>query len=278
MSTAFGSGDLVVAINPCGAVEPGPRIVAAARAGGGVGVLDLARGDRAALRALEQAASWSPAPIGVRVPPGCAATPADVWRVAGDRVNLVILPAGAGWPLREIVGRYRVLVEVTGRAEAREAVAAGAHGLIARGSEAGGRAGELSSFVLLQQLLADEAVTVPVWVAGGIGPRTAAACVVGGAAGVVLDSQLALMPESELPEDVRAVIARMEGSETVLHDGVRGLRRDGRPDGTGELLPVGQDGWLAAEFRRRWGGTAAAVRGIRAAIEAAAGDAEARTG
>src|SRR3569833_1986672 len=44
--------------------------------------------------------------------------------------------------------------------------------------------------------------------AGGIGPRTAAACVVGGAAGVVLDSQLALMPESDLPDEVLAAVAQ----------------------------------------------------------------------
>ncbi|WP_433605575.1 SDR family NAD(P)-dependent oxidoreductase [Dactylosporangium sp. CA-139114] len=273
MKTAFGGNDLVVAINPCGAVEPGPRLVAAAVAGGGRGVFDLARGDSAALRALEQAVSWSAGPIGVRVPAGCRATLADVERVAGHRVNLLVMSAdGAGWPLREAARRYRVLVEVSSRAQARAAAEAGAHGLIARGCEAGGRVGELSAFVLLQQLLADEALALPVWVAGGIGPRTAAACVVGGAAGVVLDSQLALMPESDLPEDVRAVIGRMDGSETVLSDGVRGLRRDGRPDGTGELLPVGQDGWMAAVFRHRWRTTAAAVRGIRAAIEAAAGD------
>ncbi|MER7003944.1 SDR family NAD(P)-dependent oxidoreductase [Dactylosporangium sp. NPDC000555] len=275
MSTAFGGNDLVVAINPCGAVEPGPRIVAAAGAGGGIGVLDLAGGDRRTMRALEKAASWSAGPIGVRVPAGCSATMADVERAATDRVSLVVLPANGGWPLREAVRRYRVLVEVTSRAQARAAAAAGAHGLIARGSEAGGVCAELSTFVLLQQLLADEALTLPVWAAGGIGPRTAAASVVGGAAGVVLDSQLALMPESDLPDDVRAVIGRMDGSETVLRDDVRGLRRDGRPDGTGELLPVGQDGWMAAEFHKRWGNTTQAIRGIRTAIEAAAGDAEA---
>ncbi|MEV8512188.1 SDR family NAD(P)-dependent oxidoreductase [Dactylosporangium sp. NPDC051484] len=275
MSTAIGGNDLVVAINPCGAVEPGPRIVAATGAGGGIGVLDLAGGDRRTMRALEKAASWSAAPIGVRVPAGCSATMADVERAAKDRVSLVVLPANGGWPLSEAVRRHRVLVEVTSRAEALAAAAAGAHGLIARGCEAGGACAELSTFVLLQQLLGDEALALPVWAAGGIGPRTAAASVVGGAAGVVLDSQLALMPESDLPDDVRAVIGRMDGSETVLREGVRGLRRDGRPDGTGELLPVGQDGWLAAQFRKRWGNTTQAIRGIRTAIEAAAGDAEA---
>ncbi|MFC6015938.1 SDR family oxidoreductase [Plantactinospora solaniradicis] len=262
----------MIVINPCGGVEPGPRIVVAAGVGGGVGVFDLARGDRRTLSALERAASWSARPVGVRVPANCVATVTDVERAAGDRMGLVVLPADGAWPQAEAARRHRVLVEVTSRTEARAAATAGAHGLILRGSEAGGRVGELSSFILLQQLLADEALDLPVWVAGGIGPMAAAACVVGGAAGVVLDSQLALMPESDLPEDVRAVIGRMDGSETVLCEGVRGVRRDGRPDGTGELLPVGQDGWLAAVFRERWGSTAAAVRGIRTAIGDAVGD------
>ncbi|OZV76982.1 polyketide synthase [Micromonospora echinospora] len=275
MNTAPASRNLVIVINPCGAVEPSPQMVVAADAGGGLGVFDLARGDRPTLRALEQAAARSAGPIGVRVPAGCAATVADVERAAKDRVSFVVLPADGSWPLRTSAERYRVLVEVTSRTEAHTAAANGAYGLIARGSEAGGRVGELSSFVLLQQLLADEALDLPVWVAGGIGPRTAAACVVGGAAGVVVDSQFALMPESDLPEDVRAVIGRMDGSETVLRDGVRGVRRDGRPDGVGALLPVGEDGWLAAVFRQRWGRTTAAVRGIRAAITDAVGDAAA---
>ncbi|MFD0973465.1 beta-ketoacyl synthase N-terminal-like domain-containing protein, partial [Plantactinospora endophytica] len=198
---------------------------------------------------------------------------ADVERAAQGRLSLVVLPPDGAWSPREVARRHRVLVEVTSRAEARTAAEAGAYGLIARGSEAGGRVGELSSFVLVQQLLTDEALRLPVWVAGGIGPRTAAACVLGGAAGVILDSQLALMPESDLPEDVRAVIGRMDGSLTVLHEGVRGIRRDGRRDGTAEVLPVGQDGWLAAVFRDRWGSTAAAVRGVRQSIEDVVGEA-----
>jgi hypothetical protein len=122
MKTAIGGNDLVVAINPCGSVEPGPRLVAAAGAGGGRGVFDLGAGDRAALRALERAASWSAGPIGVRVPAGCRATLADVERAAGDRVNLLVMPANdAGWPLREAVARHRVLVEVTSRARSARA-------------------------------------------------------------------------------------------------------------------------------------------------------------
>ncbi|MDM4721112.1 SDR family NAD(P)-dependent oxidoreductase [Micromonospora sp. WMMA1363] len=261
--------DLVISINPCGAIEASPRLVAAACGGGGVGVLDLAGGGRDMARAVEQASSWSAGPVGVRVPAGCAATLAEVERAASGCLDLVVLPGDSPWDVARTVARHRVLAEVCSVAEARTAAAAGAHGLIARGTETGGRVSELSSFVLLQQLLADDRLGLPIWVAGGVGWHTAAACVVGGAAGVVLDSQLALMPESDLPEDVMAVIRRMDGSEAVLDGGVRGIHPGGRRDGGSGLLPVGQDGWLAAVFRRRWRDTKTAVRGVVSAIEQA---------
>ncbi|MFC5944823.1 beta-ketoacyl synthase N-terminal-like domain-containing protein, partial [Micromonospora harpali] len=277
MSTAPHTRDLIMVVNPAGALEPGPRITAAACAGGGLGVLDLAGGDDWSLRALTQAASWSPGPIGVRVPAGCLATPDEVDHAARGRVDLVVVTSDSPWSLAEITPRYRVIVEVTSREEARAAAAGGAQGLIARGLEGGGRVSDLSSFVLLQRLVADDTVDLPVWVAGGIGPRTAGACLVGGAAGIVLDTQLALMPESELPADVKAAIRRMDGSETVLADGARGMRRGGQHDVRSELLPIGQDGWLAAVFADRWADTASAVRAMRAIMLDAADDPEAGT-
>ncbi|WP_239153282.1 type I polyketide synthase [Virgisporangium aliadipatigenens] len=246
-------------------MEPSPRLVAAARSGGASAVLDLSSGENA-LTALTELATG---PIGVRVPAGCPITWSDVQRAATGQVNLVILSPDSPWRISDTAGRCRVLVEVTGHDDARAAVAAGAHGLIARGAESGGRVSDLSAFVLMQQLIADAALAVPVWVAGGIGPRTAVACIVGGAAGVVLDSQLALMPECDLPDDVLAAIRRMDGSETVLLDRERGLPVEG------ELVPVGQDGWLATTFARRWRDTRTAVRAVRAAMLGALDDGDA---
>lgn len=85
--------------------------------------------------------------------------------------------------------------EVTDPAEAAAAVAAGVKALVAKGHEAGGRVGGTTTFVLLQQLLADPGFGLPVRAYGGIGPHTAAAAVAGGAAGVLVDVQLALTPE-----------------------------------------------------------------------------------
>jgi acyl transferase domain-containing protein/NAD(P)H-dependent flavin oxidoreductase YrpB (nitropropane dioxygenase family)/acyl carrier protein len=270
--------DLVLAVSPCGELHPSPRLVAEACRGGGIAVLDLGDGEPGRLEALRQAASWSARSIGVRLPTGCAATAAAVREASGGRVDLVVLALDAAWDIAEVTAWARVLVEVTSRPEARAAAAAGASGLIARGAESGGRVGELSTFVLLQQLVADEEVALPVWAAGGIGPRTAAACVVGGAAGVVLDSQLALMPESDLPDSILAVLRRMDGSETMVSGGLRGVRIDGPRRGSvpsAEVLLAGQDGCQAAPFARRWRDTAAAVRGMRSAILGALEDGQA---
>ena len=106
-----------------------------------------------------------------------------------------------------------VFALVTSEREAGLAVAAGVDGLIAKGNEAGGAVGSESTFVLLQRLCA--CLHLPVWAYGGIGPNGAAACVAGGARGIVLQDQLALVQEAGLPEVLRNHIAAMDGTETV---------------------------------------------------------------
>ncbi|MFE3167742.1 SDR family NAD(P)-dependent oxidoreductase [Streptomyces sp. NPDC059224] len=271
--------DLIMCVTPFG--EPDHRLTAAVCASGGLGVLDLGRGDRRTREALARLKRAARAPYGVRVAPGCALTPEDL----DELPDTVVLAADAPWSAGLLPPHVRVLAEVTGLPGAREAVAAGAHGLIARGAESGGRVGGLSTFVLLQQLLGTPELHVPVWACGGIGPRTAAAAVAGGAAGVVLDSQLALLAESRLPEATAAVLRSLDGSETTVLAGHRVLHRRGpdavRPpaddpaavaallgaeDPRTQLLPVGQDGFLAARFAGRWGDVRRTVRELTAAI------------
>ncbi|WP_070010478.1 type I polyketide synthase, partial [Streptomyces abyssalis] len=293
----------VIAINPVH--RPSPRLTAAACAAGALGVLELPTGDgalREAAEHLDRTDRWAARPFGVRIRPGCPVTAGDL----PDAADTVLLADPARSP-GEFGGR-RVLVEVTGLDEARRAAAAGAHGLIVRGTESGGRAGELSTFVLLQHVLADRGPAdrggepaaglpdwMPVWACGGVGPRTAAAAVAGGAAGVVLDTQLALLDEAGLPLEITEALAGLDGSETVLHHGMRVLRRRGPgapelpPDAAEftariggddlrtQFLPVGQDAFLAASFARRWKTVTDVVRGIREAVAAAFEDDEAAT-
>jgi acyl transferase domain-containing protein/NAD(P)H-dependent flavin oxidoreductase YrpB (nitropropane dioxygenase family)/acyl carrier protein len=277
--------DLVIGVSPFG--EPNARLVASVCRAGGLGVLDLGAGDHHAREALGATDRMACGPFGVRVAAGCALTPGDL----PAQVDTVLLGADLTWQPTELAQRHRVLVEVTGVEEARRAARRGAHGLVARGHEAGGRVGELGSFVLLQRLLCEEELSLPVWVWGGIGLRVAAAAVVGGAAGIVLDSQLALLAESDLPDEVRTLVATMDGSETVVLGGHRVHRRGraapqaaadpteastaprlGARDLATQLLPIGQDGFLAKRFADRFRTAGGVVRGMRAAIVASLRD------
>ena len=167
---------------------------------------------------------------------------------------------------------------MTSPEQAREAAERGADGFIARGFEARGLVGGVSTFVLLQRLVAE--FDLPVWAMGGIGPHTAAASVAGGAAGVVIDAQLALVAEAGLPGDVAAVIAAMDGSETIVTGGHRVYTRpdlpviDPEPGNFGarslreQLLPIGQDGAFAAPLAARFKTAGGVVRAIGSAITA----------
>ncbi|HEX3349722.1 MAG TPA: beta-ketoacyl synthase N-terminal-like domain-containing protein, partial [Acetobacteraceae bacterium] len=166
-------------------------------------------------------------------------------------------------------------------------------GLIARGSEGGGRIGELTTYVLLQQLLADPAITAPVWAAGGLGRHSAAAAISGGAAGVVLDAQLALLRESIIPKEIAAAISAMDGSETTVIAGHRvysrpdlAVRRAHWPELAGvseipesvvaarlggesldeQFIPIGQDGAFARGFADEYVSAGALVQGLLASI------------
>jgi acyl transferase domain-containing protein/NAD(P)H-dependent flavin oxidoreductase YrpB (nitropropane dioxygenase family)/nucleoside-diphosphate-sugar epimerase len=272
--------DRVVGITPF--EEPNAVLAAALARAGAVSVLDLGRDAGRARAALADVSRWWPGGFGVRIPTGCPLSPADL----PAQVDVLVQGTGSAWPRGS---GCRMLVEVVSLAQAHAAVRAGADGLIAKGAEAGGRVGVTSTFVLLQQLLADPGIRVPVWAAGGIGPHTAAAAVAGGAAGVVLDVQLALVAEADLPTEVSAAIRVMDGSETAV---LGGHRLYTRPDlsisdtanavssdavssdtvatrlGARDLraLPVGQDGALAAPLAQRYVTAGGVVAAVRAAI------------
>ncbi|MDY7012278.1 MAG: 6-deoxyerythronolide-B synthase, partial [Cyanobacteriota bacterium] len=87
-------------------------------------------------------------------------------------------------------------------------------GIVARGSESGGWVGEDSAFILTQKLLKMQ--PYPVYVQGGIGLHTAAACRAVGAAGVILDDRLWLMPESAFPLEWQTLLNSLSGQETLV--------------------------------------------------------------
>ena len=274
----------------------GAGLVIAAGRAGAFGVLDLARA--VDLRPSIAASRRFDRPFGIRV---AGSSLEGRWlEHAPDHLQVVVVVEGPGidWSSRleliRIAGR-RAWAEVCSRGAAVEAAASGAEGLIIAGHEAGGWVSEDSSFILLQAVL--DRVEVPVWVRGGIGPRVAAGCVAGGAAGVVLDGALLLARESPLVGSIRERIARWDGSETAVigPDGgprlrvaappgstaLSGLRTaaSGTPEGwrtaAGSLVgwepgmawPVGQDASLAARLARRYVTTGGIIQAVGRAID-----------
>ncbi|MGH9069490.1 MAG: beta-ketoacyl synthase N-terminal-like domain-containing protein, partial [Acidimicrobiales bacterium] len=272
--------DRVWGVTPFGRACP-DLVIALGRAGA-FGLLAVDGSDEDARVALRRVASRLSAPWGVRLASTCPLEPEEL----PGGVTTVLLAAGD--PVDEAsVRRWqprRVVVEVTSLAEAHRAAAAGADGLVAKGSECGGRIGEVGAFVLLQQLAAIP--DLPRWCQGGMGLHTAAAAVAGGARGIVLDAQLALVKESGLPAAVRAAIGSMDGGETAVVGGHRVFTRPdlSLPDGTGaspvdvaarlgtdlpsRLLAVGQDGAFARELARRFGTAGGVVSALGAAMDA----------
>jgi acyl transferase domain-containing protein/NAD(P)H-dependent flavin oxidoreductase YrpB (nitropropane dioxygenase family)/NADP-dependent 3-hydroxy acid dehydrogenase YdfG len=214
----------IICLSPPG--HPDPAIPVAASRAGAVGVLDLAFGGEAAAGAIATLGRLGRGACGLRLDAGAGAFIDAVTRDLPQTFDTAILAHEAGADLDGMVlllksRRLRVAIEVTDLGGARAALAAGADVLVLRGHEAAGRVGDETSFILLQRLAAALPDAV-LWVQGGVGLHSAAACLAGGAAGVVLDMQLGLTRESPLPEAVRAALERMDGSETVLVGGELG--------------------------------------------------------
>lgn len=227
---------------------------------------------------------------------------AEVSRQANPRLGIRIpdhapvsadmLPADVGFlmlssdvNLLAFTSRFPVIAEVCSVEEADLALATGVAGLITRGQECGGRIGDESSFILLQRVLKlTEKNRIPVWAQGGMGLHTAAAAVAGGAFGVVLESQLALLNESSLPDDIRQALLNMDGSETRLIGGYQVFSRPGTAAAASaelsadevrrrlgarslqDLVPAGQDAALARLVAAQYSNVESVLHGYRMSI------------
>lgn len=231
-----------MAVTPPGLHEPSLAI-AGARCGAR-GVLDLegAVDVEAALAAVAAMERHVPDRFGIKIGQDDRALAQRLLAGRSAKWRWVVIAGGAGADLDASVAAFReagieVVLEAVSVAEARRARALGVSGLILKGQEAGGRVGTETAFVLLQRWLREAAEgggSPPVWVQGGIGLNTAAACLAAGATGIVLDSQLLLARETPLPDRDREWLAAFDGSETVclgecFGEAYRFHRRPGMP-------------------------------------------------
>lgn len=271
----------------------------AAVRGGGVGLLDAEFCPAAAL----PAAAATLHRLRAALPPASAQTPAIGLRLAAEQREShgALLAALAGQPHHLILcgwaaptlpadlaalaapGR-QIWLEAGAVAATAEVDSEHFTGWVARGAECGGRSGAEAAFILAQHFARQAR---PFWVCGGVGPHTAAACRVAGAAGVILDDALLLLRESPLSPHWRSLLAQVNSQETAVVQGRRVVvrpgfaaagRRAGLPDDA--PLPVGWDdpattawpvgqsvGWAAA-FAARYGTVGRTVQAMRQASAA----------
>ena len=219
---------------------PDPSIAIAASRSGALGVLDLeyTRELAAALAALTKLARLGMGERGVKIDVSNEDFASALVDSLPPEIGTIVLARPRIAKFAQQIQAFqrngrRVLVEATEAATAVAAAEAGAAGIILKGNEAGGRIGDETAFVLFQRCISQ--ITVPLWIQGGIGPHAAAACIAGGAAGVVLDWQLALAKESPLLQEIKDRLGSMDGSETMtigggaLGDTLRVYARPGLP-------------------------------------------------
>ena len=212
----------LIAKNPPGFLHPGIAI-AASRAGA-LGVLDLTLtpAPERVGQALLDLHRYGREQCGIRISTLFDDLDGDFLESLPDWLGTLIVETESEETVRRLVELsaqkgLELLVETVDLDSAKRAAQAGAAGIIVKGHEAGGKIGEETSLVLLQRLASN--LEIPFYIQGGISPHTAAACSVGGGAGVVLDWQLALAREAELPEAWRQQIARFDGGETIAVGG-----------------------------------------------------------
>jgi NAD(P)H-dependent flavin oxidoreductase YrpB (nitropropane dioxygenase family) len=276
----------IVALSPSGLTDPA-LAVAAARAGG-IGLLDIGPDSTpsTAEADIQRMLRHAKNRVGVRIGEFPAGACDAIHALIPRDINYIVVSSQTARSNPELLARLRaperqIWVEVNSVEEALDALDSGvATGLIAKGNESGGRVGEETTFVLLQRLLGS--VDLPILAQGGIGTHTAAACYAAGAAGVVLDLQLALVRESVLPDAVKSAIQAMDGGETTCMpraDGSqyrfysRGRRSaaisyeaasvDWTASAQEAAWPIGQDAVFAGDFARRFktaGGVITAIR------------------
>ncbi len=271
---------------------PDVGLVEALVKAGGIGILDLGRQKDLAQAALQNLIEHGLQSFGVRVPDVKHYQPSDlpeqVTHLVLDAKNIQAAASSFTLKAWRSAGR-QIWLQVCSLAEARELIDVSRladdrpDGLIIKGSESGGRIGTSSSLILLQEI---KGLNVPFWVQGGIGMHSAAACILAGAAGVVLDSQLALMRECGLGEELKKAMEHVEGTETrIIHGHQVFYRPDlklpleedisidefisrlGAWSLKGNIIPAGQDLCFARSLAERHRGVRTLVQSLKRSIQ-----------
>ena len=183
-------------------------------------------------------------------------------------VSRVIFPAGMNISVSENIEK---LCQVHSLDEAARVIDSGISNIIVKGNEGAGKVSAQASFILFQSI-ANKYLKkgINIYIQGGVGIHTSAACLALGAKGVILDSQISLFPECVLTKDQKNIFSKLSGSETTVIDNFRILLRKNSPklpvntkysdvipllgglDINKNLLPMGQDISLSIDFVEKY--------------------------
>jgi nitronate monooxygenase len=194
----------------------GGSLAAAVSNGGGLGLVGGGLGDPAWLErelAIVTAATDRPWGVGFL---SWSASRAVVERALEYRPKAVMLSFGDPRPLAEpvLAAGVRLVIQVTGLDEAREALDLGADVIVAQGGEAGGHGGGRATLPFVP-IVADLAGPTPVLAAGGIADgRGIAAALSLGAAGVLLGTRFQASAEALVDPAVTKAIVDGRGEDT----------------------------------------------------------------
>jgi len=194
------------------------ELAAAVSNAGGIGIIgaghmptDILRGE------IKRAKELTDRPFGVNLMLLTPHIDEIVAMVIEERVHAVT--TGAGNPGKYMAGLkgagIKVLTVVPSVALAKRMESIGADAVIGEGMEAGGHIGELTTMVLIPQLV--DAVSIPVVAAGGIADgRGMAAAFALGAEGVQIGTRFMCAEECTIHPDVKAEVIKAKDRDTVV--------------------------------------------------------------
>ncbi len=194
------------------------ELAAAVSNGGGLGIISAMNAGGDWLREqIRKAKSLTDKPFGVNIMLMSPHVDEVAQVVAEEKVAVVT--TGAGNPTRFmekwIAAGIKVIPVVASVALAKMAQRAGAAAVIAEGGESGGHVGDLTTMVLVPQIV--DAVDLPVLAAGGIGDgRGVAAAFMLGAVGVQLGTRFLVANECNVHENYKKKVLKAGDVDTIM--------------------------------------------------------------
>lgn len=185
---------------------------------------------------IQQARKLTEKPFGVNLMLMDPNTAACAELVCEEKIPFLTTGAGspdAYLPTWKAAG-ITVFPVIASSAQARRAENAGADGVIAEGTEAGGHIGELTTMAMVPQIV--RAVKIPVVAAGGIatGQQMLAALALG-ACGVQIGTAFLAASECPIHENFRAALIKAKDIDTVV------IGRNGGVPARGLKTPMTQE-------------------------------------